>query len=201
MTQLSSFMPMSSGACPTGHYIRNGDGLRPYGQAIKDMASCNIFPGDMLLKNLRCDPSPRPRSCSTDYDELCLLEECNFPRLPPPERYEDSMAEPWFHVKSNDIFPEEFAHFLWVIGRPSRKEFGASSRRPLHDRLLARRGRSHSPGVGPHLPLSTWNKDCKWTRIMTMNYRRLGKPGCQRAVPWLVGHLQQSWPSMRLWKR
>lgn len=86
-----------------------------YGQAIKDMASCNIFPGDMLLKNFGV--TRHGRVVFYDYDELCLLEECNFRRLPPRDRYEEELApEPWFHVNPNDIFPEEFPNFLGLAG-------------------------------------------------------------------------------------
>jgi isocitrate dehydrogenase kinase/phosphatase len=82
-----------------------------YGQAIKDMASSNIFPGDMLLKNFGV--TRHGRVVFYDYDELCLLEECRFRRLPPAVRYDDELAaEPWFHVNEHDIFPEEFPHFL-----------------------------------------------------------------------------------------
>lgn len=92
-----------------------------YGQAIKDMASSNIFPGDMLLKNFGV--TRHGRVVFYDYDELCLLEECNFRRLPPSERYEDALAsEPWFHVNPNDIFPEEFPNFLGLSGE-LRAEF------------------------------------------------------------------------------
>jgi isocitrate dehydrogenase kinase/phosphatase len=92
-----------------------------YGQAIKDMASSNIFPGDMLLKNFGV--TRHGRVVFYDYDELCLLEECNFRRLPPTTRYEDDMAaEPWFHVNPQDIFPEEFPHFLGLSGN-LRDEF------------------------------------------------------------------------------
>lgn len=82
-----------------------------YGQAIKDMACSNIFPGDMLLKNFGV--TRHSRVVFYDYDELCLLEDCRFRRMPPAARYEDEMAaEPWFHVNENDIFPEEFPNFL-----------------------------------------------------------------------------------------
>jgi isocitrate dehydrogenase kinase/phosphatase len=92
-----------------------------YGQAIKDMASSNIFPGDMLLKNFGV--TRHGRVVFYDYDELCLLEECNFRRLPPTDRYEELLAsEPWFHVNANDIFPEEFPNFLGLPGE-LREEF------------------------------------------------------------------------------
>lgn len=92
------------------------DAVIDYGQAIKDMASSNIFPGDMLLKNFGV--TRHGRVVFYDYDELCLLEECRFRRLPPAARYEEELAaEPWFHVNETDIFPEEFSHFLGLSGR------------------------------------------------------------------------------------
>lgn len=86
-----------------------------YGQAIKDMASSNIFPGDMLLKNFGV--TRHGRVVFYDYDEVALLEECRFRRLPPATSYEDELAaDPWFHVNRGDIFPQEFAHFLGLSG-------------------------------------------------------------------------------------
>lgn len=86
-----------------------------YGQAIKDMACSNIFPGDMLLKNFGV--TRHGRVVFYDYDELCLLEECRFRRLPPSQRYEEELSsEPWFHINANDIFPEEFPNFLGLRG-------------------------------------------------------------------------------------
>lgn len=112
---------------PLDIYIKQVDkaaacaAVTDYGQAIKDMASSNIFPGDMLLKNFGV--TRHGRVVFYDYDELCLLEECNFRRLPPTDRYEELMAqEPWFHVNANDIFPEEFPNFLGLSGE-LREEF------------------------------------------------------------------------------
>ena len=51
-----------------------------YGQAIKELAQSNIFPGDLLLKNFGV--SNRGRAIFYDYDELCLLGQCRFRRLP-----------------------------------------------------------------------------------------------------------------------
>ncbi|WAW87576.1 bifunctional isocitrate dehydrogenase kinase/phosphatase [Xanthomonas citri pv. malvacearum] len=86
-----------------------------YGQAIKDMARNNIFPGDMLLKNFGI--TRHQRAVFYDYDELCLITECNFRDWPTPATYEEQMAaEPWFHVGPRDVFPERFALFM---GLPS----------------------------------------------------------------------------------
>ncbi len=66
-----------------------------YGQAIKDLAHSNIFPGDMLLKNFGV--TRLGRVVFYDYDELCRLTECRF--LTEPDS--DSPGP-------NDVYPEEF---------------------------------------------------------------------------------------------
>jgi isocitrate dehydrogenase kinase/phosphatase len=82
-----------------------------YGQAIKDLAASNIFPGDLLTKNFGV--TRHGRVVFYDYDELCFLTDCNFRDLPEPTTHEEEMAaEPWFSVRQNDIFPEEFPQFL-----------------------------------------------------------------------------------------
>lgn len=84
---------------------------RDYGQAIKDLAASNIFPGDLLTKNFGL--TRRGRVVFYDYDELCFLTDCNFRELPQSQTYEEEIsAEPWFSVRDNDIFPEEFPRFL-----------------------------------------------------------------------------------------
>jgi len=82
-----------------------------YGDAIKELATANIFPGDFLLKNFGV--TRHGRVVFYDYDELCLLTDCKFRRLPQPRTPEDELdPEPWFAVGENDIFPEEFRRFL-----------------------------------------------------------------------------------------
>ena len=84
---------------------------RDYGQAIKDLAASNIFPGDLLTKNFGL--TRRGRVVFYDYDELCFLTDCHFRELPESRSYEEEIsAEPWFSVRDNDIFPEEFPRFL-----------------------------------------------------------------------------------------
>jgi isocitrate dehydrogenase kinase/phosphatase len=87
-----------------------------YGQAIKDLAAANIFTGDMLLKNFGV--TRHGRVIFYDYDELCLLTECNFREIPRARTEEDELAaEPWFHVGERDVFPEEFRSFLALPGK------------------------------------------------------------------------------------
>lgn len=82
-----------------------------YGQAIKDLALTNVFPGDLLLKNFGV--SRHGRVIFYDYDELCLVTDCNFRDVPESDFPEDDMrADSWFYVGDDDIFPEEFMRFL-----------------------------------------------------------------------------------------
>ena len=86
-----------------------------YGQALRDLAATNVFPGDMLLKNFGV--SRHGRLIFYDYDELCTLSECHFRELPVPrEDRDEGAAEPAFYVGPNDIFPEEFRNFLGLSG-------------------------------------------------------------------------------------
>lgn len=82
-----------------------------YGQALRDLANSNIFAGDLLLKNFGV--TRHGRVIFYDYDELCLVTECNFRHLPPADNTMDEMrAGAWFYVGPNDIFPEQFVQFL-----------------------------------------------------------------------------------------
>lgn len=82
-----------------------------YGRCILDLAAMNIFTGDLLPKNFGVTRSGRV--VFYDYDELCWVTDCNFRDLPVPQTIEQEMAaEPWYTVRENDIFPEEFPRFL-----------------------------------------------------------------------------------------
>lgn len=82
-----------------------------YGQAIKDLARSNIFPGDLLLKNFGV--TRNGRAIFYDYDELCLVTECRFRKLPEPKNDEEEMHHgAWYYVADNDVFPEQFPRFL-----------------------------------------------------------------------------------------
>ncbi len=82
-----------------------------YGNAIRELAIANIFPGDMLWKNFGV--TRYGRVVFYDYDEIEYMTDCNFRRIPPAPNEEAEMSgEPWYSVGRNDVFPEEFAHFL-----------------------------------------------------------------------------------------
>ena len=82
-----------------------------YGQALKDLAQTNIFPGDLLLKNFGV--TQHNRVVFYDYDEVALITECNFRAIPETSDQNDEMrADTWYHVNDNDIFPEEHLKFL-----------------------------------------------------------------------------------------
>jgi isocitrate dehydrogenase kinase/phosphatase len=99
-----------------------------YGQAIKDLALTNLFPGDLLPKNFGVTRSKRV--VFYDYDEVCLLTECSFRKIPQTGNYDDELAaEPWYGVGAHDIFPEEFIHFLGLP--PAAKEVFLEHHRDL----------------------------------------------------------------------
>ena len=63
--------------------------LEEYGNAIKQLAAANIFPGDMLFKNFGV--TRHGRVVFYDYDEICYMTECNFRQIPPPRYPEDEL--------------------------------------------------------------------------------------------------------------
>lgn len=82
-----------------------------YGNAIKQLAAANIFPGDMLLKNFGV--TRHGRVVFYDYDEIVPLLDCNFRIIPAPRNEaEELSSKPWYTVGPNDIFPEEFRLFF-----------------------------------------------------------------------------------------
>ena len=101
---------------PLDLFLRNaGDDsdavVRDFGQNIRDLATANIFPGDLLLKNFGV--TRHGRVTFYDYDELCLVTECVFRHMPVARDIDEEMsAEPWFYVGEKDVFPEEFLQFM-----------------------------------------------------------------------------------------
>jgi isocitrate dehydrogenase kinase/phosphatase len=102
---------------PLDIYVRRADPdsarriVLDYGQAIKDLAAANVFPGDFLLKNFGV--TRHGRVIFYDYDELCLVTDCHFRRIPEAAHLDDELAaQSWFGVGEDDVFPEEFPRFL-----------------------------------------------------------------------------------------
>ena len=95
--------------------------VRDYGHAIRELATANIFPGDMLWKNFGI--TRYGRVVFYDYDEIEYLTDCNFRRIPEAPNPEMEMSgETWYSVGRYDVFPEEFAHFL-LVAPPIRAAF------------------------------------------------------------------------------
>ncbi len=87
------------------------EAILDYGNAIRDLAAANIFPGDLLLKNFGV--TRHGRVIFYDYDEVEHLTDVCFRELPEPRTHEEELAdEAWFHVGEHDVFPEEFPRFL-----------------------------------------------------------------------------------------
>ena len=84
-----------------------------YGNALRDLAASNVFPGDLLLKNFGV--TSHGRVIFYDYDELCLVSDCVFRDLPRARNEEEeTSAEPWFHCGPRDVFPEQWLPFLSI---------------------------------------------------------------------------------------
>lgn len=82
-----------------------------FGRAVRELASANIFPGDLLPKNFGV--TRHDKVVFYDYDELSLLEDIRFRDIPPAPDYADEMSsQPWFAVDPLDVFPEELATYL-----------------------------------------------------------------------------------------
>ncbi len=107
---------------PLDIYVREAseaaatDAVLDFGRAIKDLASSNIFPGDLLLKNFGV--TRHGRVVFYDYDELTALTDMTFRAIPPARDDLDEMAaDPWYSVAETDVFPEEHERFLGLQPR------------------------------------------------------------------------------------
>ncbi len=85
--------------------------IAEYGNAIKQLAAANIFPGDMLFKNFGI--TRHGRVVFYDYDEIRPMSELQFRDVPRARYEEDELsAEPWYSVGPDDVFPETFRYAL-----------------------------------------------------------------------------------------
>jgi isocitrate dehydrogenase kinase/phosphatase len=82
-----------------------------YGQAIRDLARSNLFPGDLFLKNFGVTRSGRV--VFYDYDEVSLVTDLNFRETPVARSEElEFSGQTWFAVEPGDVFPRDFQRFL-----------------------------------------------------------------------------------------
>ncbi len=88
-------------------------GVREYGNAIKELAGSDLFPGDMLLKNFGVTRAGRV--VFYDYDEIAEVTACRFRRLPTLRDDDDDhgFGSAEFYVDKNDVFPEELPKFIF----------------------------------------------------------------------------------------
>ncbi|HEY6458601.1 MAG TPA: isocitrate dehydrogenase kinase/phosphatase-domain containing protein, partial [Polyangiaceae bacterium] len=92
------------------------EAVRDFGAAIRELASADIFPGDMLPKNFGV--TRYGRVVFYDYDEIARLTDMTFRRMPTASTHDEETAgEPWFSVGPHDVFPEELPAFFFPAGR------------------------------------------------------------------------------------
>ncbi len=93
--------------------VRNA--IDDLGWTIKQIAAANIFPGDMLHKNFGI--TRHGRVIFYDYDEICYMSERNFRFIP---KSDDPYALDTLSVAPDDVFPEQFEHF--IVGKRHLKQ-------------------------------------------------------------------------------
>ena len=116
-TLIIKHLYIESRMIPLNMYLSQADeqqlagALQEYGAALKQLAAANIFAGDLLFKNFGV--TRHGRVVFYDYDEIDYVTNCHFRSIPAARTDEDELAaEPWYTVAANDMFPEEWAHFL-----------------------------------------------------------------------------------------
>ncbi len=104
---------------PLNLYLREAEpaaaesAIIDYGNALRDLAASNVFPGDLLLKNFGV--TSHGRVIFYDYDEIGLVTDCVFRDLPQATcEEEETSGEPWFHYGPSDVFPETWLPFLSI---------------------------------------------------------------------------------------
>jgi isocitrate dehydrogenase kinase/phosphatase len=89
--------------------------VREYGDAIRELAIANVFPGDLIWRNFGL--TRYGRVLFYDYDEVEYLTDCVFRAIPAAPNPEAELSEDvWYAVGKHDVFPEEFEPFL--LGNP-----------------------------------------------------------------------------------
>jgi isocitrate dehydrogenase kinase/phosphatase len=85
--------------------------VREYGDAIRELAIANVFPGDLIWRNFGL--TRYGRVVFYDFDEVEYLTDCVFRSIPAAPTPEAELAqETWYPVGAHDVFPEEFGPFL-----------------------------------------------------------------------------------------
>jgi len=103
----------------------------------------------LLLKNFGVTRTGR--IIFYDYDELCLVTDCNFRDLPLARNDEEEMSgEPWFYVGERDVFPEEFLPFLG-LSDPLRDAFLGAHAELLKPDFWRRAQELHRTGAIVHI--------------------------------------------------
>jgi isocitrate dehydrogenase kinase/phosphatase len=144
-----------------------------YGNAIRELAVANIFPGDMLWKNFGV--TRYGRVVFYDYDEIELMTDCNFRRLPAAvDPLQEMSAEAWYSVGRNDVFPEEFGTFL--LTSPRVREAFLRTHADLLDPAFWQ-GAQESVRRGVVLDFFPYPEDIRFGKVFGVKRKVLGDSG------------------------
>jgi len=154
-----------------------------YGNAIKDLVSANIFPGDMLWKNFGV--TRNGKVVFYDYDEIEYITDVNFRKVPQTRSDEEEMSgEVWYPVGPKDVFPETFGPFL--LGNPAVREVFMKHHADLLDPVF---WQSHKERIqaGHVHDVFPYERDRRFVRRQQAAAARLEDRGaCPEIVPKLV---------------
>ena len=111
--------------------------MREFGDAVRELADVNIFPGDMFFKNFGMNR--HRRVVFYDYDEIEYVTDCVFRELP-DDPFGSEVA-----VTHLDVFPEQITTFL-LGSAPVREAFLRHHEELLHPAFWQERQRRLAAG-------------------------------------------------------
>jgi hypothetical protein len=151
--------------------------VKEYGNAIRELAIANIFPGDLLWKNFGV--TRYGRVVFYDYDEIEFMTDCKFRRIPAAAgfRNRDVRRRSGIRCRAWMCFQRSSQRFfLSPTGYGTRS--CAITQTCLTCRVLAERTRANSAGHGARLlpvsgistfPPTVWWRQARVSRLILFN--------------------------------
>ena len=159
---------------PLDLWLRWADPLQQYqasgnsGLAIRDLAQANIFAGDLLIKNFGV--TGRGRVVFYDYDEISLLTEVAFRRLPSPrDDAEEASAEPLVPRRARATCSPRSSVRFPVSTRATARAVPRDARRAARPGVVdGAPGGDSAPGKQPCGPPSPYPQEVRLGQLVRM---------------------------------